>query len=223
MSENQIILRTSCWTLTCIDLLIYKTINVQGGSDPLPTINRGNLAFRTFKTYLNLGDFPRDPPSTWDPLPMSASYTIPTLQGFKNGYGSSLGPMSLGVPEISLEPCEQCFQKNRGWLGYLGDYTSHLYRDCSKYNKPTNKDPYEPASISWNVKQQVGFDHCLCWDSHHWKQIPLALRAAQLSNLEASVTSHEDGTSRKGCLSSKHQFSECTLVSGIVIFRNIPW
>ena len=32
---------------------------------------------------------------------------------------------------------QQCFpmgkEKNPGWLGYLGDYTTQLYRD---YNKP---------------------------------------------------------------------------------------
>ena len=29
-------------------------------------------------------------------------------------------------------------KKKPGWLGYIGDYTTQLYRD---YNKPWNKDP----------------------------------------------------------------------------------
>ena len=57
------------------------------------------------------------------------------------------------------------WDQNRGWLGYLGDDTTHLYWGIIKniYNKPTNKDPYEPASISWNVKQ-VGNDHLITAD-----------------------------------------------------------
>ncbi len=35
-------------------------------------------------------------------------------------------------------------EKNTGCLGHLGDYTAQLYGD---YNKPINKDPYEPISI----------------------------------------------------------------------------
>ncbi len=28
-------------------------------------------------------------------------------------------------------PCEQG-KKPKGWLGYIGDYTTQLYRDCNK-------------------------------------------------------------------------------------------
>ena len=36
-------------------------------------------------------------------------------------------------------------QKSPDWLGYIGAYTTQLYRD---YNKPYSnyKDPYEPTS-----------------------------------------------------------------------------
>ena len=30
-------------------------------------------------------------------------------------------------------------QKTLGWLGYIEDFTTQLYRD---YHKPWNKDPY---------------------------------------------------------------------------------
>ena len=35
-------------------------------------------------------------------------------------------------------------EKNPGCLGYIGDYTTQLYRDCNNNNY---KDPYEPTSI----------------------------------------------------------------------------
>ena len=35
--------------------------------------------------------------------------------------------------------------KNLGWLGYIGDYTTQLYRDYNIINH--YKDPYEPTSI----------------------------------------------------------------------------
>ena len=31
-------------------------------------------------------------------------------------------------------------EKNPGWLGYIGDYTTQLYRDCNIINH--YKDPY---------------------------------------------------------------------------------
>ena len=140
MSENQIILRTSCWTLTCIDLLIYKTINVQGGSDPLPTINRGNLAFRTFKTYLNLGISQETPLAHGTPFPCQLPIPFPHFKDSKTGMAVVWVPCPWGSLKIfPRNHVSSVFKKNRGWLGYLGDYTSHLYRDCSKYNKPTNK------------------------------------------------------------------------------------
>ena len=38
-----------------------------------------------------------------------------------------------------MVPFQVSNEKNLGWLGYIGDYTNQLYRDC---NKPWNKDPY---------------------------------------------------------------------------------
>ena len=39
-------------------------------------------------------------------------------------------------------------EKNLGWLGYIGDYTTQLYRD---YFIIHYKDPYSPSRIQWKV------------------------------------------------------------------------
>ena len=38
-------------------------------------------------------------------------------------------------------------EKNPGWLGYIGDYTTQLYRD---YNKPFIKTPINQP-VQWKV------------------------------------------------------------------------
>ena len=40
---------------------------------------------------------------------------------------------SLGHEKTDTQKAQMSNEKNLGWLGYIGDYTTQLYRD---YNKP---------------------------------------------------------------------------------------
>ena len=45
-------------------------------------------------------------------------------------------------------------EKKPGWLGCIGDYTTHL---CGDYNIPLFLDPYSPTRIQWKVSGRVFF------------------------------------------------------------------
>ena len=98
------------------------------------------------KPHLNLGISPETPKHVGPPSHVSFLYHSHKGIREREWYGSSLGPMSLGIPGISLEPCEQCFKK-RGWLEYLREWYYPfnyigIIVNIIRYNKPTNKDPY---------------------------------------------------------------------------------
>ena len=73
-----------------------------------------------------------------------------------------------------------------GWLGYIGDYTTQVYRD---YFINHYKDPYKPTSISWKVVRVFFVAQLFLFMSCH-VTIHMHSLSIWLWNLSILVTCH---------------------------------
>ena len=56
------------------------------------------------------------------------SHAIPIFESLES-YGNDMGPADMGPGDPTLRIPTLRHEKNPGWLGYIGDYTTQLYRD----------------------------------------------------------------------------------------------